>query len=1162
MNFTISVYQRKRGAYLEWTTLSLGPFSKSRSAISPAKVEQLLLDDLKGAIRAATSKEMVHLTAQRGTRLVRLRADMALSNGASRRRFTGEIPLILEQRRFSGTKTVTIAFHPHRQTEWFPVDEMENLSDAAHAYLSRTFASCSDSALEELKTDGKDLLKVIAFSATPKSLLDGVRAKDKGVWDDLALDPARASKKKSSGGSKVLSAVGQDVTQQLLPRTSLPGLPRSPFREQLEALLTGKKRQPVFLVGPAGVGKTTLIEQWAWDLSRAEGYDTHRNADRLTKVWRISGKRLIAGMSHVGEWEQRAVDLFEEVRHSPVVLHITDVFRFGKLGRARDSDRSLADLFRGAMARGDISVVAEGTSEQLAQLEEDAPSLAALFVRLPLPEPSLGQAFRVLLSEARRIELERQLEIAPMALRALLELSTSFGGARAQPGRAIQLLSRVVDHADAAAAEDGKRVIDVPEVIGAMSAKLGLSRALLAKEAPLERAEVERQLALQVLGQPEATRAASELVARIKANLVDPRRPYGVFLFTGPTGTGKTELARCIAEYLFGDQRRLVRLDMSEFSGRDAVGRLVGDAFEPEGLLTTAVREQPLSVVLLDEIDKAHPSVHGLLLQLFEDARLTSAGGTTVSFENTVVIMTSNVGARQRAPIGWGADPSAALSDVARAVREFFSPELFNRIDRVVAFRPLAPEVAIDVAEKELARLKSRRGLEMRNTFLEVSRSIVERVAREALLAKEGARSLKRFLEERIAVPVAELVSSQPAAEMRMIYLFEDAGGTDLAIRDERMAEAPALHSAHLELERLATATIAELQRTIAARREGLHRLRAHAQRLLHETPHDSSDGGRRFWIEATADLTNHLVARADRAASAVVAAVPDGPTHEVRTFGSGWDHTVTRVRLTPRHGRPHSAPLSREDMLGLVAHIQHLERVVRRANQPEEHEVVVELVRIASPKAPRFQDALGAPSGTKAATLIDWLVRAYLAFAEELNGDAEGLRAFEAAAVVRSGKALEVTQTNLEKETQGRLDCLVLALSGVGLRDALANEEGSHVWQALATSPEIVRVRLLPAGTRPIDAARDYVARASAFRKAMGSGGAAAAGAPENPAKLLPMVRRFRFEPPLREGRLAPIELEDFVLGLATEPPVRDPVEMVRRILWLRASRAEEVTS
>ncbi len=322
-----------------------------------------------------------------------------------------------------------------------------------------------------------------------------------------------------------------------------------------------------------------------------------------------------------------------------------------------------------------------------------------------------------------------------------------------------------------------------------LSARTGLSQDLVSPSTPLAPEAITAALSASVMGQPEAIAAAVDLVTRIRAGLTDPRRPYAVYLFTGPTGTGKTELSRALARYLYGDESRLLRFDMAEYGGPDAVSRLVGDRWNPDGALTRAVTQQPFCVVLFDEVEKAHPMAHNLLLQLLEDGRLTDAAGVTASFTHAVVVMTSNLGARAQSPAGFGDRAVTDTADHLRAVREFFSPELFNRIDRVVPFRALTPEVAREVAAKELAKITQRRGLLDRNVFVTAAPAVLDRVVAQAFRSADGARSLKRHLEDVIGTRLTEHLVSGPQAELQMVRVHATDEG--LALEIDALSEAP-----------------------------------------------------------------------------------------------------------------------------------------------------------------------------------------------------------------------------------------------------------------------------------------------------------------------------------------------------------------------------------
>lgn len=431
MNFTVPVYQTTEENRLRWTTIGLGPATLSETGRSAAKIRQVLIDALKRKIEGLEPRELEWFEMSRGLRLVRVRLEPTLQGESGRRKKGGLFPLILEPRRAVPKEPLILAYHPDRQHEWFPFDEGRPLEDQAATYFSKVWGDLEDDAVERLTTEGHDRLKSIAFSANPESVLDKLPDRKKGVWDDLSGEPRQ--KKKRRGELKALRDVGFDLTLAAADGTLHSGIPRSPYREELQSLLFQSRPRPVVLLGPPGVGKTTLLNQWIRDLLSVEDGGAHRNLDKVTHVWSIAGKRIIAGMSYLGDWEKRCIDLLEDASYNledasynKVVLLVEDLHAFGRLGRARDSDRNLAEFFRGPLSAGEIAIVGKSTPEQFRRLEDDAPSFAALFTELLVRPTSLPDTMRMMLAEAREQERIERVRFDPFAFRTILEMCGSL----------------------------------------------------------------------------------------------------------------------------------------------------------------------------------------------------------------------------------------------------------------------------------------------------------------------------------------------------------------------------------------------------------------------------------------------------------------------------------------------------------------------------------------------------------------------------------------------------------------------------------------------------------------------------------------------------------------------------------------------------------------
>ncbi|WP_437279300.1 AAA family ATPase [Sorangium sp. So ce375] len=1192
MHFTIPLFER-RTTNVACVTLGLGPSTRSREGRHAERVRRLLTDELKPVFEKARAAELARFEFPRGIRLEKVRLELTLSGAgfAERRKVSGLCPVVIEPRWASEHERIVFAYHPTRQGEAAPIREELPLDEQLRALFQVAWAGLDDDEIAELWSHGKERITTLSFSCTPRSVLADLP--ERPGDEDTGADPAFRWKKRR--GLKVLPSLGVSLTQRAAQGDLDAGVPRSPQREQLALLLGAGRAQPVIVVGPPGCGKTTLIHRAVLDLLAADGYGAHKNLDRVRDVVAVSGRRLIAGMSHLGDWEKRCVELVEDARSRGAILVVDDLQHFGRIGRSRESDRSLADFFRGPLSRREIVMVGECSPEAFRLLEQESPSFASLFTPLFLPEATPSETFRLMVREVRALEQRHAARVSPYVLRTILDLGGSLLSAQALPGKAIDLLREVVragvkpspsaepSRGHAPREPGGPRPIGSQDVLRLLSQKTGVPRLLLGGDEPLDAGALEQELGRRVIGQPDAVRAAADLVARIKAGLVDPRRPYGVYLFTGPTGTGKTELAKCMAELIYGSASRLLRFDMSELSGPDAPARLLGDRYAPDGILTQRVREQPFSLVLLDEIEKAHPSVHGLLLQLFEDGRLTDAAARPAHFNHAVVVMTSNLGARARALVGFGgaglpearalAMAEESAQEVARAVRDFFPPELFNRIDRVVPFRPLTPEVAVRVAEKELDRLLFRRGLAERSVFVRRGAGVAERIAHEAFVAEDGARSVKRFIEDEIGSLLSDALTRGAPAAMQVIRISASPSPPPFALHREALAEAEPAAAAWALAPLIArpldalTAELSPLLEFVDAleQSDGLARLSERIRYHLAEHGRTAAEGPEaQEHAEAVYNLDAMRGAiQAFRERIELVrrrSGDDDEQQHldlEVRRFGyvtveDEWSRS--RVRLFHRRQLPD--PLRRpakQEVLECIAEGHALRRALRKVDEPGQHAVLIELLRAA-----RFDDGPAGARDEPEEGLFEALARAY----GEAGGEVEGWacaplgRASDAdGRVVEKGSGAAALDAMLSAPGRGA-ELLVVSVVGLCVLDFFELETGVHVWTSLARGPEVVRVRVLPArpGLSPAGAVQEHLDRQSAFDEAARHGRAL----PPNPAELLPVVRRVRFDPPRRAGATAPIEIEDYVMGYADSAQVRSLAQALAPLWLLRMSRED----
>ena len=533
------------------------------------------------------------------------------------------------------------------------------------------------------------------------------------------------------------------------------------IRRAIQILSRRSKNNPV-LVGEPGVGKTAVAEGLALLVSQG------RTPRELTgkRIVSLDIPAMLAGTKYRGDFEERVKAVLKDVaRAGDVILFIDELHTIVGAGSAEGAIDA-ANILKPALGRGEVQIIGATTPEEYRRhIEKDA-ALERRFQPVQIAEPDRALALEMLRSLRPALEKHHRLEISDPALEAACNLSQRYISDRYLPDKAIDL----IDEAAAAVRVAGQaRPVNDTDVAKVLSVWTGIPVAGLSQSESERLAGLEERLRQRVIGQDEAVAAVARAVQRGRVGLKDPGRPVGSFLFCGPTGVGKTELCRALAECVYGDRDAMIRLDMSEYMEKHSVSRLIGSppgyvGYEDGGQLTEQVRRRPWSVVLFDEIEKAHEDVWSLLLQIMDDGRLTDATGRRVDFSNTVIVMTSNVGAKtiteNRLPLGFAADAGADGSAMRRAVtqelRATFRPEFLNRVDETIIFRRLETEDLLTITHSLLEEVGRRfAALGLRLTVPEETARLLASLGHSE---RYGARPLRRTIQREIVDRAAQLL--------------------------------------------------------------------------------------------------------------------------------------------------------------------------------------------------------------------------------------------------------------------------------------------------------------------------------------------------------------------------------------------------------------------
>ena len=534
--------------------------------------------------------------------------------------------------------------------------------------------------------------------------------------------------------------------------------------EQLANILKGKFGRSVIIVGASGVGKTSLVWEMAFQKYKL-GVRQH--------IYETTASTLIKELTRETGWQDNLAYLCRELAIKGDTLYIRNLLELFEVGQYEGNSVSMADYLRSYLSRGEISVISECTEEEFAKIELRSPNYVSLFQVIRLEEPEGLED--IVIQKIENIAQNQKLKIDQEAIRETIRLNKRYMPYSGFPGKPVRFLEGILlNHFSENNTEDPLKLTKTI-VYQQFSEEAGMPQFMIDPSVPMKLERVLHHFQSNIFGQDKAVRNVVDLLASVKTALTRQGKPIASFLFVGPTGVGKTEMAKVLAEFMFGSRDRMIRFDMSEFSTAQQVMRLTGLSYFQDGLLTSAVRQTPFSVLLFDEIEKASPVFYDLLLQLLSEGRLTDSSGRLVNFCSTIIIMTSNIGAAnlQTGRVGWknDLDVKAISEHFSSAVRKHFRPELFNRIDQVIPFEPITRDVIRYVVNREMGLFRKREGISNREIDFKIHDEVFDFVGAKGYNPKYGARQIQRAIREQLVIPLATRLNDFAYDEKLEVHL-------------------------------------------------------------------------------------------------------------------------------------------------------------------------------------------------------------------------------------------------------------------------------------------------------------------------------------------------------------------------------------------------------
>jgi ATP-dependent Clp protease ATP-binding subunit ClpA len=680
-------------------------------------------------------------------------------------------------------KKVNVKIRPAYQEEsgLFPVKDTLNITvTAVYGETSENYSECYLPLLnqhfyyykqEQLRTLIEYFARDYFNNMTPEALHRYLMLDE--PWLEEVVVRVKNPKKRrlNKGINRPATKILQQVADQFPRKTKASRIaPETAWeRSALVAKLLDKldsERSSVLLIGESGIGKTAII------LEATRQFLNLNKKKGSHYFWRTTPQRMTAGARYLGEWQETCETLMEELQMTGDILWINDLVHLLSVGGDGPED-SIGAFMLPNLRKGNFQIVSELTQQEFELVRQRLPSFAAHFHILLIPELSKKQNFKILELFTKYVQKQLNITIEEPALNLSYRLLDRYWRYEAFPGKLINFLTSCVNDAYV----EKQKIINKENILSHFVQKTGLPQFLLRDEILLKENELQDYFSKRIIGQKAAVEQVCQVVMIFKSGLNDPNKPIATLLFAGPTGVGKTACARALADYFFGSGGQvlnpLIRLDMSEFQHPVQIDRLLGVSGDKKpGKLIREVRERPFSVVLLDEIEKAHPIFFDVLLNVMDEGILIDSNGRVTDFRNVILIMTSNLGARQSKGISFVKPEDK--NEMSGAVRKFFRPEFFNRLDQILTFQALSEETVKKITRKELADLNKREGFQERDLKLKFSDKLVEYLAKTGFDAEYGARPLQRTIERIVVAKLAEFLLQN--LELKNVELLVDWG--------------------------------------------------------------------------------------------------------------------------------------------------------------------------------------------------------------------------------------------------------------------------------------------------------------------------------------------------------------------------------------------------